>query len=460
VAADKLSTTFTSGGGGRAFQGYTEAVEVGFYVMSVRVSNCVGTFTNQNISVTAAGATITGTLNAVNGNHNGRLAVWFECTGAGNVTTRYGLGLPSNEASGVSLTISEYMFEKVAAINTVPSEFVPPGQRAAFSTELANTVSSGKYIDETIGATIPYCVVDAVFIQSDSFGNETSEYPFLLKADTAHAIYTDGIGGRTLVGATTDLDAAYNLTNARFVASSSTGNTVAADWASTTALAQVIINEHCINDILIESASIAVLEARTRAYVAEVRRVAPNARLIMFNASPCSASASWSAGKQILIDAYNALMITLATELEFTLYDRYAALAEPGVPEKLRTTAPGYDSGDGLHPGPGGSQKMATDLAPIIQAEMDAYAATVGFNLGDDSNDGLSKFEPWLTETFALSETVEGDIISFGPGTYGILELEREATFTRGADGLIPMASSGGSGGTFIQAAPGIFIAA
>jgi hypothetical protein len=386
--------------------------------------------------VTAGTAVLAaGTLNAVNGNHNGRIAVWFQVTTAGTVTTRFGLGLPSNEGSGVSLTCSDYMIESVAAINTIPSEFVPCGLRASFNHANGNTVSSGKYIDEAEGADISQCASMGVMFHGDSFQNEITEFPFLVRAATTYGTYVNGFNGRTLQTGISQAVNNYSLQGCEFIANSGTGNSIAAPFDATTARPAIWVVELCINDLLIGvGATIAEMESRIRSYVSTLRTVFAGP-LIVFDASPCSTNASWTAGKQTVIEAYNALLLTLATELGFTVFGRYALLGEAGTPEQL---AAAYNSGDGLHPNSTGQSAISTALIPYIDAAYVEVSSAAGYSLGDDSNDGLSLAEPWLTETHAISNTVEGAGVTLNTGTYGAIETIEPTRFLRGATGLVP----------------------
>lgn len=96
--------------------------------------------------------------------------------------------------------------------------------------------------------------------------------------------------------------------------------------------------------------------------------LADGSNVVLVNIPPRGNGHAYSTGVQAGVDDYNALaaLYAAAQPSRVKLVDLYAVMGEPGQPTELRTSAPSYDAGDGLHMTQAGQDVFACEVAKAI----------------------------------------------------------------------------------------------
>lgn len=96
--------------------------------------------------------------------------------------------------------------------------------------------------------------------------------------------------------------------------------------------------------------------------------LADGSNVVLVNIPPRSSGPAYSAGVQTGVDDYNtaAALYAASNPTRIKLVGLYALMGEPGTPTKLRTSAPSYDAGDGLHMTQAGQDLFACEVKKAI----------------------------------------------------------------------------------------------
>ena len=152
-----------------------------------------------------------------------------------------------------------------------------------------------------------------------------------------------------------------------------------------------------INDIY-QDISVTTTEANLQAIYTAISDA--GAKVISINISPTKSNVDWTAARQTAIDALNAWISGVATDIDYKV-DAYALLEDPATPDTLLAS---YDSGDGLHLSQTGYYEVATK---VYTQTMPYWAASSTNKVSD-----LFKVDGWTPFVDALAYETSNQIFS------------------------------------------------
>lgn len=376
------------------------------YAVRVTVRNVSGAITDM---LTHAGGT--GTFTRVDSFANAAadgttsaviLCMIFDCTASGTLAIRF--GARCSAAGGthpVSMEIGQAAISEIAIDSSLPVPYVFPSGGNIISTAHSVAESNG-VLTESFSGDGNYHGQSSVMVLSDSFGNDTTDWPNVLRNNlhNTHAIYSNGISGRTLLQIVSDALAQLDLS--AYTVSGAYTYLPFPDYVARPGMAIIGAG---INDI----SGLATLQDMVDRFhaVSTVCFAAGVTRILWFDLPPFKGLATWTQAKEDVRQAWNtAIAALVATDSRLELF-RISEVLGDTDPLYLNST---YDSGDGLHPNATGHLAIEAAVRKYVQrlfsfgdnATMRAVDTAVGGDVLFDSTDSMAPFERNYDEWFAL----------------------------------------------------------
>jgi lysophospholipase L1-like esterase len=110
-----------------------------------------------------------------------------------------------------------------------------------------------------------------------------------------------------------------------------------------------------INNIVLDQSGASIFTTLSGIYTSAQGQ---GARVVAMTTLPFGAAASWTAGRQVQLDALNTSVMASGANIKIDLYT-----ALEGTPDTLNAI---YDSGDGIHPNAAGTALMASTIATAL----------------------------------------------------------------------------------------------
>ncbi len=329
ITENGLERTFTATSDGtvRAFVGVTyasfdTAEWYAFGAECVSVTD-IGTWTRGQIYFVN---TPTDGENTVIITSAGRWCVIFQPS-ATSITLRLGIGGVGNETvvTGESITMKNPFLFELDGPSDQPAEWIGDIP-AIVPYDNPCTVASNVITQAAYGSLKDYSRSDVILFAGDSFGNDASEYPVIVREThqiEAHITHTSGNNLEAIGTQITD-----------YIANPATNDPA-------NLVAKVCVMNGGINDILQDTA-VETMQSRLNANIAAVR--AADMIPIVLSVGPWKAHASWSSSRQTLTDDYNAWLLA---RTDILTVDIYSLLEDPATADALLAA---FDNGDGMHP--------------------------------------------------------------------------------------------------------------
>ena len=325
------------------------------------MSGYEGAFGDDNFAILAGSDSDFTAPRALRFTQDGSYGLLFTYTGpTNNFLMRVGIGLHNNDVvatvdGNTHFTASNAMWEILDAGDSAPSEFVPAGEAWAFNHEKANLydIATG-LIEDVIPSPCggPYNHVWA--ISADSFGNDTTDFPYLLQNEIAvdFAWPTDSVPGRTLAQAISTFDSLLALDGKPDYVVRPSG----------------VIIEGGVNDI-VQSATMVELEQTVETLLTKAQ--AKGLKVIIMTVSPFMNNQTWKSEREIVRTDYNSWLIDrAASDPNIAIYDAALPASSGGLANdsNILELAPQFDSGDGLHPNVDGGRQLANHFKVLIDS--------------------------------------------------------------------------------------------
>lgn len=341
--------TATSAGTLRAFVGITySSFDTGkWYAFGARCASITdtGTWTRHPIYLNTAP---TSGERSVLITEAGRWCIVFNPSASSSLL-RLGIGIVDNETviEGEQIVLEDPFLYELADQNAEPPEWVGSSP-VIVPYDNPCTLASNVITQAAYGTVQPFKRSDVVLFAGDSFGNDPTEYP-------------------TLIRDTYQIEA-YNIheSNAQL---DTIGANLSAFIASPTLhlpnsnFPKVAVLQGGINDI-VNDVTLETMQSRVNANI-EAARTADMIPVVLCVA-PWKAHASWSAGRQTVTDAYNAWLLARTDILTVNIY---GPLEDPSTTDTLLSA---YDSGDGLHPSTAGHAVIQARVTNALKRIADA----------------------------------------------------------------------------------------
>lgn len=337
---------FTATGAGtlRAFVGVTYAAfdTAKWYAFGARCASITstGTWTRSQIYVNT---TPTAGEQDVLVTAAGRWCVVFNPSDPSSLL-RLGIGIAGNETvlEGEQIVLEDPFLFELADENGIPPEYVG-STPVIIPYDNPCSLASNVITQAAYGAIQPYKRSDVVLFAGDSFGNDSSEYPTLVRNAyqiEAHITNT----------AENQLDEiGTQITD--YIANPSTSDPI-------NLAAKVCVMNGGINDILAD-VSLETMQSRLNANIAALR--AADIIPVVLCVAPWKANASWSSGRQTVTDNYNAWLLARTDILTVNIYD---PLEDPSTADTMLAA---YANIDGLHPNSAGSAVIQARVTNVLK---------------------------------------------------------------------------------------------
>ena len=336
------------------------------YALRIDVSNFSGKFEDDNFLI----------FNANNTNFIGKTSTKFIQDGTYGLVFKYkgedkifiirlGIGTAKDDNLATNdnnshFTIEKVMVEELPEIDNSPSEYVPPNNNWGFNYEKSNTYDTRTGIVNEKNIQPCGTRYDRSWaIIADSFGNDTSDFPNQLISNISknYAFYTDAEPGRTLSSAFTDYKSLINLKA----------------YPPDIARVYGAIIQGGINDVITDTSFFEMTKIINE-YTDFSRQ--KNLKLIILTISPFKNNQNWNISRETVRVAYNDwLNNTISRMPGITIYDISKKIYNGGLADEknIEILASEYDgnnpilfNGDGLHPNPVGSLKIANEIKKIL----------------------------------------------------------------------------------------------
>lgn len=327
------------------------------YIISFTVDEKTGTHTGTGNYNLIGPATFSGTTLASN-LAVGRHAFVVTCTGGSAATLRLGIGAAANNAANATIKISNVQIEMVSANDsrTYPYEYITPGDQRVYNYTHSNTMVGSVVQTPTLGA--PYTIARnrSILVIGDSF-SDTFDSPILSAGQ--HGDYPYQARRRFPLGAFAINTRAWPGARISEITTQLTGALAETQGASGAAPYTICVLQGGINDQILYDATLAQMQTDKLAQIAAVE--AAGMLPVLVNIAAFDAYASWSSGRQTIVEQFNAWLATLG----YPLYDLYA-----DSDDGSGTMKTSWGSSDGLHPSvgwTGGQAIMGRRIADLIQ---------------------------------------------------------------------------------------------
>lgn len=359
-------TLMDSGSAGRVWFTATLNLDVvGFYAFSFEVleqslglaDDCGLAQAGGTVVIDYGSLTVAGTDIAAGG--VGRYCAVFRVSVPGTIVYRLGVGINSNKASRV-LAISQRQIEKLNPLaGLVPSLYVYPEYAATTSSKRSTSIDGNKKVTEYFAEQLPTKPFTHVLFVGDSRTDEDTDIAaqldglLSLEGGVCHWHAAGGwkvedvIGPTTLHGVTFTIDKALRGVALRRTISTN-GDEQAYNIQNGQKFDTLIIGDLGVNNAIAgDSAAEILSKVDILVKAAEVYGM----RVIITDNNPFKAAGSWTAGRQVVLEEYNGLLLDYCARNGHSFVQGYSAVGDSTDPDKLSDgadTSPDY-SQDGIH---------------------------------------------------------------------------------------------------------------